>query len=612
MFANVIPVQRMPRHSSTFTYAVPEDLQAHLQPGMLVRVPWRRRWVQAMVHSVSDVSEHPSPSELSTFLEDKPVWNQAQLDALQQHASEQYASLGTLCHALLPEKPRRKATNPVTPPAAPAAFHPPVLSRAVIPELAKLESLDAPFLAIRLQRMADRHYLYRQWVRQVPGQVLILVPQHLDALELQQSLQNALKLPVAVWGEQIGKNERWQLFSDIHKGRYRIVVATRSGALLPLHDLGLIIIDQEDRQDHRSWEGHPYFDARDLARDLASRLNIPVRETSFHPRLSRLAVTSYAQTPLISAPITTFFYRNSAELLHPQLSERISGAINDGSDVLCICTKKAAHAGLACLDCQHTWSCPSCSSRLYEADARLQCPSCDYVMDDPASCPRCGGSNIRGFLPGAQTIAKKIAQTLSVPTVLFSSQDQSLDPHMPPAVIISTPFTWRRLVADGKRHIGCVLLFHPESVLYTPDYRANEWYVQFVQWHRHMAHSYMRQPLLIQTGLTEHSELHAAAVDADQTNSALKELDMRKHLGLPPFGHILLIRLKSADADETQEIDASMRRDLPNVRIHGPKPTTDKNEQQWTVFTEQPVLDKFTDSVYSKLLIYRNPETPLR
>lgn len=612
MFANVIPIQRMPRHSSTFTYAVPQDLQASLQPGMLVRVPWRRRWVQAIVHSISDASEHPSPSELFAFLEDQPVWNQAQLDALQQHASEQYASLGTLCHALLPEKPRRKTSAPVAPAPATAAFHPPVLSRAVIPELARLESLDASFLAIRLQRMADRHYLYRQWARQVSGQVLILVPQHLDALELQQSLQNTLKLPVAVWGEQTGKNERWQLFSDIHKGRYRIVVATRSGALLPLHDLGLIIIDQEDRQDHRSWEGHPYFDARELGRDLGRRLNIPVRETSFHPRLSRLALASYLQIPPIPAPITTFFYRNSAELLHPQLSERISGSINDGSDVLCICTKKAAHAGLTCLDCQHMWSCPSCSSRLYEASARLQCPSCDYAINAPTSCPRCGGSNIRGFLPGAQTIAKKISQTLSVPTVLFSSQDQSLDPHMPAAVIISTPFTWRRFVADGKRRIGCVLLFHPESVLYTPDYRANEWYVQFVQWHRHMAYSYLRQPLLIQSGLTELSELHAAALATDPAISAPKELEMRKRLGLPPFGHILLVRLKSATVDETQEIDACLRRDLPNARIHGPKPTTGKNEHQWTVFTEQPVLDKFTDSVYSKLLIYHNPETPLR
>lgn len=617
MFAHVIPIQRMPRQTSAFTYAIPLSLQSAVRPGMLVHVPWRKSRIQAVVESVQQTTDFNNPAEISGLVLNEPIWSQAHVDAFVRESRRQHISFGTLAQSLLPDVPQRRRQIPEksaqlhSSPAIAAT-----ISRDVIPWLQEVSGTPSSSNAIWTHRLADRHYLYRQWCSQTKQQVLILVPQLLDALELQAALSTMLKEPVAVWGEHMNKTERWTLFTNIHAGSYRIVVTTRSGVFLPLRNLGKIIIDQEDRQDHRSWEGSPYYDSRDLARDLAKGLSIDAHETSFHPRLLRLLEKTYTQSPPLQAPITTYFYRSSKELMHPELLDHVKDTVASGLDVLFVCNKKAAHAGLACLDCQYQWACPTCSSRLQHGHKTVFCPVCDYSAPEPLSCPRCTGSNIRGYTAGGEAVAEYLKNAVGAITYQLSSDDDgvAVGAEGKPHIIVSTPFTWRRLALRASpRRVGLVVLFHPESILYTPDTRANEWYVQFIQWHNHMAYGYYRANLFIQTGLPETSNLHQLAVNGSLQELATQETEMRQRMMMPPFGQIHLLRLKSAVETDVNAINARLRADFPNARIYGPKQVRGSKEQQWMLVSpaSEGRLDKLDDSIYSKLLVYFNPEVPI-
>lgn len=606
MFADVWPLLRLPRHLAVYTYRIPPELDALIHPGMLVRIPWRGRQIDGIVRRISHTTPWPKTTDLVGATLPQPIWDEARLLLAEGYAREIFASPATLSYVLLPEIPKRARVIPAEIQAIGLPEFRPhtTLRKEQIDALKAVATTRESFSGVQTRRFADRVFLYRHWIAESSGGVLIQAAQMIDALELAQALEQAFPGEVIVWGIKENPGKRWRRFQDIASGRCRIVIGTRSAVFLPVPRLSRIIIDQEERQEHRSWEQSPYFDASSLSRRLASALAIPCCATTLEPPIERLATSGYAKLPDHAAPAETFIHNSGKALLHDDIVDRLQDCLNQGKHALIVASKKSA-SRLLCCDCTQAWLCPVCQNPLRVFSDVLTCPQCFHDEPIPNRCPQCGGVRFITPAPGLLSLQKNLRTLFSVPVLACTSDDDT--PALPtdtPAIVVSTPHTWRRMLAEPKPAIGFALLFHPESVLYQPDYRANERYRQYIQWHRSAIYDYLRLPLVIQSSLPESHGSHSQALLGLSEAEQKQELETRKQLRLPPFGHTVLIRLE--DSQETPPLDS-----IGFTSVVGPQRHRASGEKRWVIRVgtdEITKLDKLNDSVYSKAIIHLDPE----
>lgn len=606
MFADVIPLLRMPRNTSTFTYRIPSHLEGMLVIGTIVRVPWRGKELFAIVESLSKTSTIRRTAEIIDRAEETPSWNQVRLKALREHAQRQCASMATLAAALTPDTPKRGTKTVYTPPSiATTEF------RVKSADIERLRAMahDSTITHVRMGSQAERLFLYASWISQTKGQTLILTPTLFDAQEIAQFLQTATKKRVAVWGGVLAKNARWKLWSDIRDHGYDVVVATRSGACVPLQSLGSIIIDQAEDQDHRSWEAAPYYDARELAQTVATELGIPCRRTSLWPRAEDCLNQSWQETPAQLPGTHTVIHEPNQGLFHATIEDALTDALSGDGQVLIISSQVSAARAYLCLDCQYRWQCSVCGSPLQERSHELACDKCGHSEAKPKACPRCSSTRMRGFALGLEALERELPALFKVPVMRLDDTK----PPMKRGILLSTPYAWRRWAHLKATQIKMVLLFHPEKMLFSPDYRAQEWFAQHVTWHRVMIQDYLHAPMFIQTSLAEAHPLLDIVLRRDQQAFLDLELPARKRMHLPPYGESLAITTSITDQDELRALGARLRQDFPD-RVYGSITDRKSGATSWLIkfdATQSSELDKLNDSIYSKTLLYRNPETLL-
>ena len=114
----------------------------------------------------------------------------------------------------------------------------------------------------------ERHQAFRHiavTLLQRGKQVLLLVPEVHQIERLVNQFRGVLCESVEGYHGNLStyvRGERWEL---IRQGRVQLVIGTRSALFLPLPDLGLIWLDQEEDSSYKD-EHLPYYHAREVAR----------------------------------------------------------------------------------------------------------------------------------------------------------------------------------------------------------------------------------------------------------------------------------------------------------------------------------------------------------
>ena len=80
---------------------------------------------------------------------------------------------------------------------------------------------------------------------------------------------------IAVLHSKLSLGERYDEWNKINEGKAKIIIGARSAIFAPIHDLGLIIIDEEHDSSYKS-EGSPRYDAKEVASYMARKASIPL------------------------------------------------------------------------------------------------------------------------------------------------------------------------------------------------------------------------------------------------------------------------------------------------------------------------------------------------
>ncbi len=560
--------------------------------GTLLRVPLGRRVVTGIAWGPAEgaASAERPLRPLAQVLDALPPLPETWRDLVSFAAGYYQRGLGELALAVLPPELRRidavqlarrlqRRRRP--PPATGPAPEPPALSAEQAAALQRLAGMPAgPVLLHGVTGSGKTELYLRAAARALDAgrQVLVLVPEINLTPQLQARF--AQRFPGRLLVAQhsgLTPAQRLQHWLAAHLGEADLVLGTRLSVFTPMPRLGLIVVDEEHDPSFKQQDGARYS-ARDLAVWRAQRERLPVILGSATPSLEswqRAEEGRYARLTLAARvgdgalPRLRVFdmgrlprERAQRGVLAPPLLEAIEQRIARGEQSLLLLNRRGYAPVLFCAACGWKSACAHCSAWrvFHKEDRSLRCHHCGYAERVPRACPDCGNLDIAPLGRGTEKLAEQIAELLPGARIARIDADSTrlkgaLESQLAAVhagevdVLVGT-----QMVAKGHdfRRMTLVAAVNPDGALFASDFRAPERLFALLMQAAGRAGRDAAQSqgaeMWIQTWHPSHP-LYQALARQDYAGFAAEQLAERRSLGLPPAGHLALLR---AEARETQ------------------------------------------------------------
>lgn len=415
-------------------------------------------------------------------------------------------------------------------------------------------------------------YLQAAAARLAAGaQVLVLVP------EIGLTPQSLARFR-ARFGEAVGEahsgmaeGARLRVWEGARSGRLRVIIGTRSAVWLPFARLGLIVVDEEHDPSFKQQDGFRYS-ARDVACYRGARLGIPVLLGSATPALEslhnarsgryghlRLNARVQSQAP---PTVDCVDLRNQPldEGLSPPLLQAIERCLAEDGQALLFLNRRGFAPLLMCHACGWRAPCPACDAHLtlHRAPTRLACHHCGYQMPLPPSCPSCDSPTLIPVGQGTERIEQALARRFPGERVERFDTDRARSPRQLAALLEDIHEGRVRLLVGtqllAKGHdfprLNLVGIVSADQALFGADFRAIERMGQLItQVAGRAGRSGQAARVLLQTHVPEHPLLQRLLREGyEALADAL--LEERRMTGLPPYGHLALLRAEAPERED--------------------------------------------------------------
>jgi primosomal protein N' (replication factor Y) len=244
---------------------------------------------------------------------------------------------------------------------------------------------------------------------------------------------------VAVFHSGLSLGERNDEYKRADRGEAKIVIGTRSAAFAPLHNLGLVIMDEEQEHTYKS-ERTPRYNAKDVANFRCKYNKALFLMTSATPSLecySNAISGKYtlcemnerygdATLPeVITVDMKDEMKKGNHSPISSKLKELLQETLDDGKQAILLINRRGYNTFIACNDCGHVITCPNCSISLtyHSYNNRLTCHYCGYTKTLDTVCPECNSVNIRYSGYGTQRIEDELTALFPSARVLRMDAD---------------------------------------------------------------------------------------------------------------------------------------------------------------------------------------------
>lgn len=393
-----------------------------------------------------------------------------------------------------------------------------------------------------------------------------------------------------------------------------IVAGTRSALLLPVRDVGLIVLDEEHDGAFKQEDRLPY-QAKEVAFFRARQAGALLVLGSATPDVKTFQAARLGQVPMVCLPrrvgggglpeIELVDLRGAAKvtavageretgdrlgILTDRASQALRETVAAGDQAMILLNRRGYAPLLYCLDCETPVRCPRCELSLtYHKDReRLVCHYCGYSQPHPTPCPSCGGTSFLPMGVGAELLAEQLTGALpDGTTVLRLDRDIARRPERAEAILADFAagrgqvLVGTQMLSKGHHFPDVTLVVVADADLgrNLPDYRAEERTFQLLTQVAGRAGRGERPGrVLIQTRAPEDAFFQYVIANDFEGFFEL-ELSRRRRLWYPPFTHLGLVRLSYAREDETgaglvAAVGDAMRKAAAplDVRVLGPAP----------------------------------------
>ncbi len=449
---------------------------------------------------------------------------------------------------------------------------------------------------------------------------LVLVPEIGISAQMETIFRERFGKELAVWHSALSEKERRLAWSEIRSGRRKIVLGARSAVLMPVQDLGLMIVDEEHDSSYKQ-EDRLRYNARDVALMRGKIVGAPVVMGSATPSIStvyRCLEGKYRSISLhnrvMNRPQPQFDVVDMkregghAGIFSFKLKEAIRETVRGGHQALLFLNRRGYSSYYLCNACGEALHCLSCSVTLtyHEKDNCLRCHYCGWETPLPERCPVCANATVFAHGFGTEKVEKEVKKLFPDAHVVRMDRDVLNSHHQ----LISALEAVRSGKADillgtqmvAKGHdfpnLTLVGIINADAGLQAPDFRAGESLVQLlIQVAGRAGRGDEPGRVILQTYNPSHFTI-VSAIKLDYEGFCREELKSRETLQYPPFARLLKVLVTSASEESAQagarlfagicrEKAQDFRSAGTNVAILGPSPSAYvklKNRFRWQVF----------------------------
>ena len=399
---------------------------------------------------------------------------------------------------------------------------------------------------------------------------------------------------VAVMHSRMSQGERYDQWDFIRSGEARVVVGARSALFTPMHNLGLIVIDEEHEGSYKQ-DSAPRYVARDVAEWMVKRCGGTLILGSATPSIASLYKASKCDSwSQVSLPqrvngrdlpeiqvvdMAKEFSSGHRLMFSRPLIKALESELNAGHKAVLMLNQRGFARFLLCRDCGFVPTCPSCSTSLtfHERGNVLMCHHCGYKMQAPARCPSCDSPYLRRFGAGTQRVEDELRALLDgfpgeasqapiirmdADTTSKKGAHQSLLESFASAqaaVLLGTQMIAKGLDFDDVTVVGVI---NADTMLKLPDFRAGERTFDLIEQVAGRAgRAALPGTVIVQTYCASDSAISAAA-SYDRNAFLADELHKRKLLNYPPFSRLTNVLVWGKDERAVRMQAQSIERGL--------------------------------------------------
>lgn len=426
---------------------------------------------------------------------------------------------------------------------------------------------------------------------QLGKQAIVLVPE--IALTFQTIERFASRFPgrVAVLHSGLTDGERFDQWWKIKRGRYDIVIGSRSTIFAPVPELGLVVVDEEHEWTYKQHDATPRYHARQVALRLSELAQALVVLGSASPdvgsyyagmrgqyRLHRLTKrfapgADDSTRPFGSLPpVTVVDMRDelrdgNIDMFSRTLAVHLDRCLSAGEQALLFLNRRGTSSHLRCFSCGYSLRCRSCdvSVTYHAASKRFVCHYCGRRRKPPTTCPQCLRHRLRYYGIGTEAVADEVAKRYPDAGVLRWDRDIATSPKAHEDLLTrfrsgeAQVLVGTQMIAKGLHFpsVSLVGVVSADVGLTIPDYRAGERAFQLLhQVAGRAGRGSVQGKVVIQTFQPDNYAIQAAAIQ-DYQAFYLREMAHRRQQGNPPYSR--LIRLLHTHTNQAKCESEAMR-----------------------------------------------------
>ena len=433
-------------------------------------------------------------------------------------------------------------------------------------------------------------------------QVLYLLPEIALTTQLVHRLQAYFGEKVAVFHSKYSSHERVEVWNNVLSNSHKaqIVLGARSSVLLPFHDLGLIIVDEEHESSFKQFDPAPRYHARDSAIVLARLFNAktllgsatPSLESFYNARQGKYGFvtlnTRYNDVLMPDIELVDIKDKHKRKRMKGHFSDRLieemTETLDEGHQIILFQNRRGFSPIVECNTCGHAPQCPNCDVSLtfHQHKNQLRCHYCGYNTVMHKSCEACGSVDIdsKGF--GTEQVEEEV-KTL-FPDFKTARMDLDTTRGKYGYEKIITAFEQQevqiligtQMITKGLdfRNVKLVGIMNADNMLNFPDFRAHERSFQLMlQVSGRAGRTEQRGKVLIQTYNPYHKILQQVSTN-DYKQMFAEQIDERHNFNYPPIYRLIKVTLKHKDYQKVNIASdwfAKSLRTVFNQHVLGPE-----------------------------------------
>lgn len=411
-------------------------------------------------------------------------------------------------------------------------------------------------------------------------QAIILVPEIALTGQLVQSFQKEFqgKENLIVIHSALNVHERRDAFYKIRRREANIILGVRSALFVPVTDLGLIVLDEEQDTSYKQDEA-PRYHAKVVAEILAKRHNATLIFGSATPSLESFYLAQQNKLTYFSMkhrvgniPLPKIFSVDMREELRAKnfhvlsraMQKFIQEALNKKEQIILMLNRRGFATFVMCRSCGHVMKCPQCQLPLvYHKNSSgeyLSCHHCEFHCAVPKICPKCQSHAVKFFGSGTEKLEHELREffpkakiirfdrdttrtKFSHETILQAFREKKFD------ILLGTQMISKGHDMHGVTSVG---ILSADSVLHFPYFRAAEQCFDLIlQTAGRAGRGELPGRVLVQCYTPEHYCVQAALAQ-DYQKFFEQEIQFRKLFLFPPFSRLIKLYFLHKNEEKAQ------------------------------------------------------------